>query len=80
MVSCRMFMPALHTIWRFCLFRTCGVRECLSGLRAETPCVPPPLRGTQGSLFARIVYLLWVFTRYKVVSKSQSIYVPDDAL
>ena len=48
MVSCRMFMLALHTIWRFCLFRTCGVREYLSGLRAETPCVPPPLRGMQG--------------------------------
>ena len=48
MVSCRMFMLALHTIWRFCLSKTCGVREYLSGLRAETPCVPPPLRGTQG--------------------------------
>ena len=48
MVSCRMFMPVLHTIWRFCLSKTCGVREYLSGLRAETPCVPPPLRGMQG--------------------------------
>ena len=55
MVSCRMFMLALHTIWRFCLSKTCGVREYLSGLRAETPCVPPPLRGTQGVSFSCIV-------------------------
>ena len=56
MVSCRMFMLALHTIWRFCLSRTCGVREYLSGLRAETPCVPP-LGGTQGVSFSCILGL-----------------------
>ena len=55
MVSCRMFMLALHTIWRFCLFKTCGVREYLSGLRAETSCVPPPLRGMQGVSFSCIL-------------------------
>ena len=57
MVSCRMFMLALHTIWRFCLSKTCGVRGYLSGLRAETPCVPPPLRGTQGVSFSCILGL-----------------------
>ena len=50
-------MLALHTIWRFCLFRTCGVREYLSGLRAETPCVPPSLRGTRGFLYSCILGL-----------------------
>ena len=57
MVSCRMFMLALHTIWRFCLSKICGVREYLSGLRAETPCVPPPLRGTRGFLYSCILGL-----------------------
>ena len=57
MVSCRMFMLVLHTIWRFCLSKTCGVREYLSGLRAETPCVPPPLRGTRGFLYSCILGL-----------------------
>ena len=51
MVSCRMFMLALHTIWRFCLSKTCGVREYLSGLRAETPCVPPSSKGNVGGFF-----------------------------
>lgn len=37
------------------LSKTCGVREYLSGLRAETPCVPPPLRGTQGVSFSCIL-------------------------
>ena len=48
MVSCQMFMLALHTIWRFCLSKTCGVREYLSGLRAEIPCVPPSSKGNAG--------------------------------
>ena len=63
MVSCRMFMLALHTIWRFCLSKTCGVREYLSGLRAETPCVPPPLRGMQGVSF-------FVYTEFKELDDS----------
>lgn len=39
------------------LSKTCGVREYLSGLRAEAPCVPPPLRGTQGVSFSCILGL-----------------------
>ena len=37
------------------LSKTCGVPKYLSGLRAETPCVPPPLRGTQGVSFSCIL-------------------------
>ena len=50
-----MFMLALHTIWRFYLSKTCGVPKYPSGLRAETPCVPPSLRGMQGVSFSCIL-------------------------